>query len=285
MLKNCTKRESPEQRLEGEVGDLLTPVRSTDAVTDGTYMLTREDGSQQCLQMIYRLVHWEDNVKAVAVSFVNVTRLLHQQFQEGKAEAMALVGACANELLRPGLLRTAAELKATKKGTSSLLLLGAFYALYCLEDLQKMLSGADLRPAIKSVHISKEMITIESMLQPLFARHRTAYEYQLTGLPDLVKLDKLRFRQVLSLLLHALTPCSSVLSVKLSPRSGLISNELLVSIAYTRSVEAPPSALLTLADKLLKKLGTDGLKSDSHRLYFSFFAGFASPETPLSLPQ
>jgi len=285
VLKNCTKRESPEQRLDAEVGDLLAPVRSTDSVTDGTYMLTREDGSQQCLQMAYRVVYWEDQAKAVAVSFVNVTRLLHQQVQEGKAEVMALVSACANELLRPALLRTAAELRLAKKGSSDLQLLGAFYALYCLEDLQKVLSGADLRPVIKSVHIAKEMRTIETSLQPLFARHKVAYECQLSGLPDLIKLDKLRFRQLLCLLLHALAPCSSVLSVKLSPRSGLISNELLASIAYTRSVDTPPSALLALADKLLKKLGTEGLKSDSQRLHFSFFAGFASPETPLSMPQ
>jgi hypothetical protein len=263
-------------------------VRSSDATSDGAYILTREDGSQQCLHLTYRIIQWENNAKAVAVSFVNVTRLLHQQFQEGKTEVMGLVSACTSELLRPGLLRTAAELKLTKKGNPDLQLLGAFYALYCLEDLQKMLTGADLRPAIKSVHISKEMSKIESIFQPLFARYKLTYELQLTGLPDLIKLDKLRFRQVLSLLLHALAASSlpsSVLSVKLSPRSGLISNELLVTLACARSADRPASPLLALADKLLKKLGTDGLKSDSHHFHFSFFAGFASAETPLSLPQ
>ena len=273
--------------MEEDIGDLLTPVRSTDAVSDGTYLLTREDGSQQCLQIAYRLVYWENKAKAAAVSFANVTRLLSQQFQEGKAEVMGLVSACTSELLRPSLLRTAAELKLAKKGSPDLQLMGSFYALYCLEDLHKILSGADLRPTIKSVHLAKEMTKIELILQPLFAKYRVTYEYQLSGIPALIKLDKLRFRQLLSLLLHALTPSvlpSSIICVKLSPRSGLISNELLVTIAYTRS-DTPPSVLLSLADKLVKKLGTDGLKSDSHRLHFSFFAGFAAPETPLSLPQ
>lgn len=263
---------------------MLSSGRSNEAVSDGAYVITREDGSQQCLHLTYRLIQWENNAKAIAVSFQNITRLLHQQFTEGKTEVLGLVSACTSELLRPGLLRTAAELKLPRKGNPDLQLLGAFYALYCLEDLQKVLSNADFRPVIKSVHIAKEMRKIEGIFQPLFARYKLTYEVQITGLPELIKLDKIRFRQVLSLLFHSLS-ASSLLSIKLSPRSGLLSNEILVALECARSGDKPNSPLLVLADKLLRKLGTEGLRSDSNHYYFSFFAGFAAAETPLSLPQ
>ena len=279
-LKNCYRKENPNRRFEDDWKDVLSPTSGSgdvSSMTESVYVLVRDDGAHHTLQVAYKAITWEHKRKAVVVTFVNVTKVVHLQTQETKGEIVGLMGACVRDMVKPGMVRTAGEVKMMKNDGKKDVeneLVNVFYGLYCFEDLQKVITGGDFRPTVKVVNFSRELTKIRSITQRQMDKYSLNFSFSIESLPETVKIDILRYRQFLSLLLHALSPSAlpnSQISLCVSPKPN---SEIQNSINWTRDIARPQSPLIFVAEKLSKRLSSDGLKLDPNTVSFSFFAGF-----------
>ena len=175
-----------------------------------------------------------------------------------------------------------------RTGAPETQLLSAFYGLYTLDDLVKVMNGGELKSIVKNVNLDAEMKTIETIFQAVFRKYEIKYDRQIVSIPNTIKIDKLRFRQLVCAILQGVVPIcalNSTITVKISARTGLISNEIAGSVAFVRGGEKQRSGLWEVVEKLGKKVGSEGVKVEANRVTFTFFAGFAAQETPLRLPQ
>jgi len=282
-LKAAQRKENPQRKLEEDWKELLDPATSgaldVASAHDTLYILTRDDSSHQLLQVTCRVVPWEQKAKAVVVTFANVTKATSHQAQEARTEVAALMAACAHDLVKPGLIRTSGELKLKRsaEGGAATQLLGAFYGVYCIDDLHKALTGSELRLQFKSIILQQEMDKVQTLLRPLFNQFQIPLTCTLQDVPSPVKLDTLRYRQLLCLLLTVIIPRASPRStchLTISPKVSHPANELLLTLQWQHDKEKPLGVLFQVAEKLARKLGTKGLHSEEDRVTFSFFAGF-----------
>lgn len=282
-LKAAKRKENPLRKLEEDWKELLNPTPSgglsVASSHDTLYILTRDDNSHQLLQVTSRVVPWEQKTKAVVVTFTNVTKATNHQAQEARTEVAALMAACAQDLVKPGLIRTSGELKMKRNAESEITtqLLGAYYGVYCIDDLHKALTGSELRLQFKSSLLQHEMDKVQTLLRPLFDQFRLPFTFTLDDIPSTVKLDTLRYRQLLCLIFTAIIPRAlprSACHLTISPKISHPANELLLTLQWQHDKEKPLGVLFQVAEKLARKLGTEGLHCEQDKVKFSFFAGF-----------
>lgn len=283
-LKAAKRKDNSQRTLGEDWKELLDPPTSggldVASSRDILYTLAREEGAHQLLQVACRVIPWERGLKAVAVTFNNVTKAANHQAQEARTEVAAMMAACAHDLVKSGLIHTSGELKLKRNPDSQTTtqLLGAYYGVYCIEDLHKALTGSELRLQFKAVLLQNEMTKIQAIIQPLFDQFRLPlFTFVLDEVPGTVKLDTLRYRQLLCLLLTVVVPraqARSSIHLTVSPKANQPSNELLLTLQWQQDKEKPLGVLFQVAEKLAKKLGTEGLSCEQGRVKYSFFAGF-----------
>ena len=281
LLKSMERKDNPLRKFSDDLTDLISPTTDSPDIShshDLLYTLNRDNG-QQLLQLTSRIITWEKNTKAVIVTFTNVTKVTHLNTQEARNETAALISACALEVIKPGLNRASGELRLLKASDreAKMQMLGAYYGLYCIDDLCKTITGGELRLSFKNLLLHTEMTKLQHLLRPLFDQHHLTFDFAIDGVPSTVKLDSLRYRQMLCLVLHAVTPyavASSPCQLTITPKVGQATNELILTVYCEFKREKPMGALYLAAGKLARKLGTEGLKWEGNRVSYSIFAGF-----------